>query len=107
MSRKILIAYYSQSGNTEKLAKMIQNEVGGALYSIGDENAGSAGVEAYDTFFVGTPNWSGTLTAPVKEFLSKNDLSGKNRRAVLHAWDGRSAKRLPRISKSSVPLRPC
>ena len=31
---KVLIAYYSQTGNTEQIAKLIQNTVGGDLLAI-------------------------------------------------------------------------
>jgi flavodoxin len=34
-------------------------------------------VEAYDTIFVGSPNWWDTIAPPVATFLSENDLSGK------------------------------
>jgi flavodoxin len=36
------------------------------------ENIGS-----YDVIFVGSPNWWGTIAAPVKTFLLEYDLSGK------------------------------
>jgi flavodoxin len=75
MSKNILVAYFSQSGNTTKLANMILAEVGGALLDIGANP--SADLSAYDTIFVGTPNWSATLTPAVKDFLTKHDLSGK------------------------------
>ncbi|NLL38345.1 MAG: flavodoxin [Clostridiales bacterium] len=75
MSKNILVAYFSQTGNTKKLANMICDAVGGTLQDIG---AGAAvDLDAYDTVFVGTPNWAGTVTEPVKKFLSAHDLSGK------------------------------
>jgi flavodoxin len=73
MSKNILIVYFSQSGNTAKLANIIHEAVGGTLVDV------SANVDlgAYDTVFVGTPNWATTVTAPVKDYLEKHDLSGK------------------------------
>jgi flavodoxin len=71
---KPLIVYFSQSGNTAKLAKMIQAETDGTLFDIA---TGEVDVSAYDTVFVGTPNWSASVAAPVKEYLTKTDLSGK------------------------------
>ncbi|URZ16419.1 flavodoxin [Clostridium felsineum] len=37
--RKILIAYYSHSANTKRLAKLISNKVNGELFKIEPENA--------------------------------------------------------------------
>jgi flavodoxin len=77
MNRKILIAYYSQSGNTGKLANMIHTAVGGTLLDIGANGGVAVNFDTYDTVFVGTPNWSATVSAPVKDFLTASNLSGK------------------------------
>lgn len=99
----ILIAYFSWSGNTEKLAEMIADETGGTLFAIepetaysGDYNAvvdqakqeqndnarpavaGSVeGWENYDTVFVGYPNWWSDVPMVVLTFLESCDWSGK------------------------------
>ena len=75
MNGKIIIAYFSQSGNTKKLANMIHAEVGGTLLDI--EKGESADLKTADTVFVGTPNWSATVSKPVKDFLSTVDLAQK------------------------------
>ena len=103
MTEHILIAYFSRSGNTRKIARLIQQKMGGTLHEIqvkvpypGAYNAVvdqakqeiQAGykpalrstldhVEAYDTIFVGSPNWWSTIAPPVATFLSEYDLSGK------------------------------
>jgi flavodoxin len=74
---KILIVYFSKSGNTKKLAEMIQTQVGGTMLELNEGKAPAVDLSSYDTIFVGTPNWSATMTAPVKDFLSTNNLSGK------------------------------
>ena len=104
-TERILIVYYtySPSGNTRKVASLIQQEVGGTLHQIEpvnpyprsyDETVDQAkveirsgykpplksaldSVEAYDTIFVGSPNWWSTIAPPVATFLSEHDLSGK------------------------------
>ncbi|WP_371371159.1 flavodoxin [Sporomusa aerivorans] len=104
MSKNILIVYYSHSGNTRKLAKLIEQETGGTLFELvpekaypGDYNTVveqakkeiQAGfrpelttkvkdIATYDTVFVGTPNWWSTIAPPVATFLESYDLSGKN-----------------------------
>ena len=101
--KKILVAYYSHSGNTEAVAKHIHNIVGGDIFMIEPLTAYStdydtcveqakkeieAGykpalkakvddIASYDIIFVGTPNWWSTIAPPVATFLSDYDLSGK------------------------------
>jgi flavodoxin len=103
MTEHILIVYFSRSGNTRKIATLIQQEVSGTLHEIQAKvpyppayNAVveqakkeiQAGykpalrstlehIEAYDTIFVGSPNWWSTIAPPVATFLSEYDLSGK------------------------------
>ncbi len=102
-SAKILIAYYSYSGNTRFAAQEIQKAIGGDLFEIkpvtpypADYNACvtqarkeiSAGVKPkladavkdfskYDVIVVGTPNWWSTMAPPVLTFLASNDFNGK------------------------------
>ena len=99
-----LVVYYSRSGNTQRIANLIQQAVGGTLHEIVPEapyprsydatveqaqreiQAGYKpplesefdSVEAYDTVFLGSPNWWSTIAPPVATFLSQHDLSGKN-----------------------------
>lgn len=40
-------------------------------------NEGPNGFEAYDTIFLGYPNWWGTLPAPILSFLRDHDTAGK------------------------------
>jgi flavodoxin len=103
MAGHILIAYYSHSGNTRKIANLIHREVGGTIHEIQPKvpypNSYNAVVdqakieieteykpalqstldhlESYDTIFVGSPNWWSTIAPPVATFLSGYDLSGK------------------------------
>jgi flavodoxin len=99
---KILIAYYSYSGNTKSVAEKIQSLTGGNLFEIKPvkkypdvykevvsivknekaENYKPAllqkcNVKNYDTIFIGTPVWWWTFASPVRTFLSENDFSGK------------------------------
>jgi flavodoxin len=100
---KVLIAYYTRSGNTEIFAKQIKNLVSGDLFKIEEVNkyppsyqevlkvskveidnqikppikSFVENIEQYDIVFVGTPNWYGTMAPPVATFLSAHDLSEK------------------------------
>jgi flavodoxin len=101
--KKVLIVYYSRSGNTREIASQIHRSVGGDIFEIqvvepypedykevkkiamqeqqsGFKPALKTKVKnfgAYDVIFVGTPIWWGTMAAPVKTFLSQYDFSGK------------------------------
>lgn len=100
--KRVLIAYYSYSGNTKAVAEKIQNLTGGDMFEIKPVKAYPANyndvvalaqqekakdvrpelvdngnVENYDIIFVGTPVWWYTMAGPVKTYLSKNNFDGK------------------------------
>lgn len=97
--KKILITYFSYSGNTEIVAKEIQNQLGGDLFEIKRKGNYSNvseeakdeienkkrpeleekidSIEDYDIIFVGYPIWHHSTPAPVNTFLESYDLSGK------------------------------
>ncbi len=103
MEHKILIVYYSHSGNTAEIAELICEETGGVLFELEPTEpypveydavvaqankeiaAGfrpalqkkQGSVADYDTVFVGTPNWWSTMAPPVAAFLDGNDLAKK------------------------------
>lgn len=103
MGENILIVYYSWSGNTRKIAELIQKKTGGQLFEINpiqayprdyracveqakrEINSGFMpelkeipdNLDQYDTVFVGTPIWWYTMAPPISTFLSNIDLSGK------------------------------
>ncbi len=98
---KVLIVYYSMSGNTDKVANFIKELTGGDVFSIQTvENYATADVEnivkkqisdgykpklansvsnieQYDTIFIGSPVWWFSVSLPVMSFLSQYDLKGK------------------------------
>lgn len=100
---KILIAYYSWSGNTKEVAEAIQEKTGGTLFRIEtvqqypeeyratteqakkEINAGFhpelkdkvANISQYDVIFIGSPNWWGTIAPAVSTFLASYSLKGK------------------------------
>jgi flavodoxin len=68
----VLVTYFSQSGNTEKIAKAICEESAKShkaeLKKL--EEIGPDEVASYDFIFIGSPLHSANLAAPVKEFLT-------------------------------------
>lgn len=68
---KVLVTYFSQSGNTEKIAKAIYEEA--SQTNEADckklEDITPESVSGYDVIFLGSPLHSGSLAAPVKECL--------------------------------------
>ena len=101
--KKILIAYYSWSGNTKALAEEIHKQVGGDLYPIVPStpysetyavtvakakqeqlsNARPAiktmipNVDQYDMVLLGYPNWWGSYPMMIATFAEKYNLDGK------------------------------
>jgi flavodoxin len=102
-TRRILVAYFSWSGNTREIANQIHKIVGGDLFEIVtvnkyprdyDETVKQArkeletsyrpplasevkDIESYDLVFIGYPNWCYTIPAPVASFLLKCDSAQK------------------------------
>ncbi len=74
MYDKKLIVYFSDSGNTKKLAEMIQAAVGGDIMDI---KAPKPDFGAYDLIFLGTPNYSATVAGPMADYIKGIDLKGK------------------------------
>ncbi len=100
---KVLVLYFSQSGNTETVANFIHDEVGGDIIKLEtvkeypsdyDELVDYAqeeqkdngrpelktvidNISQYDTIFLGYPNWWGDMPMPIYTFLDNYDLSGK------------------------------
>ncbi|WP_217704838.1 flavodoxin [Victivallis sp. Marseille-Q1083] len=100
---KILVAYYSYSGNTRFAAERIQQATGGKLFEIKPVTPYPADYDAcvdqvkkeisdgfrpelaekvkefdqYEVIFVGTPNWWSTMAPPVLTFLASYDFSDK------------------------------
>ena len=102
-SGKILIAYYSRTGNTRDLANQIHQSVGGDVFEVRTVHsypkeyrattdqakreqeahfrpqltAEVQGMDSYEVVFIGYPNWWGTLPMALFSFLEKYNFSGK------------------------------
>jgi len=100
---KLLILFYSYSGNTRQIAKLVQQETGGDLCEIEiatpytgsyndvvdqgqrEVNSGftpklkpvSADLKKYDTVILGTPVWWYTYAPAMRTLLQSSDFSGK------------------------------
>ena len=70
--KKVLVTYYSQSGNTQKMARLIADclsskGVQADLVPVQEVEIDS--LPSYDGFIVGSPNYFGTMAWPVKKFI--------------------------------------
>lgn len=100
---KVLVLYYSQTSNTEQVAKEIATKLNADIEALtvtnpydGDFQATiarcmqereqgvlpevnpiAANLDDYDVIFLGYPVWFGTYAPPVAAWLSSVDLSGK------------------------------
>lgn len=103
MSGKMIVVYYSWSGNTENIAQIIAEKTGSALFKAEPAEPYSENYsrclekarleigksaspeildlpddfEKYDTYFIGTPNWCSTMAPPIHSVLSNNDFANK------------------------------
>ena len=102
-TNKILVAYFSESGNTRVVAQAIQGAVGADIFEIKTvqtypkeynplitlaqreqrENARPAlstsvgNMDSYNIIFVGYPNWWGTMPMALFTFLEQYNFAGK------------------------------
>ena len=102
-TKKILVVYFSHSGNTREIANQIHKIAVGDIFEIQsvkpypqdydavveqakqELNSGHKpalktrieNIKPYDLVFIGYPIWWGTFPAPVKTFLSEYDFSGR------------------------------
>lgn len=104
---KILVAYFSATGNTERIAQKLANGLGADLYKItpqqpytsSDLNYGNSqsrstlemndpsarpaisgtisNIDQYDLIFIGYPIWWGQAPRIISTFVESYDLSGK------------------------------
>lgn len=103
VSGKVLVVYFSYTGNTHALAEDIHKETGGDMTGIepavpydkdydkvveqGKKEVNSefkppiktkiADISSYDIVFIGSPVWWATIAPPVATFLSTHNLEGK------------------------------
>jgi flavodoxin I len=80
---KILVSYFSQTGNTEKIAKGIFEEASQGnqadLKKIEEVSAGD--FAGYDIVFIGSPLHASNIAAPVKDFISSIQAGSKQKMA--------------------------
>ena len=97
---KVLVAYFSYTGNTEQGAQLMAEALGADLFTIEMEHpyrgniydvsqrdlnqdarpalaTHVANMDQYDVVLVGYPTWWGTMPMPMFTFLNEYDFSGK------------------------------
>lgn len=99
---KMLVVYYSLTGNTDVVAQALARELGADLRRVEDVHKPSAnwwfmvtagfaairgtetaikpidtGLQQYDRVFVGSPVWGGSPSTPINTFIAKADFTGK------------------------------
>lgn len=97
--KRVLVAYFSYSGTTERVAQALSEQTGADLFEIAPQeeytnvylqsnseirrnerptlNGTVENMEEYDIVFVGYPVWWHATPAPVNSFLESYDLTGK------------------------------
>lgn len=130
---KVLIVYYSRTGNTRTLAEVIRAGAGGDIMELETVEAypdeyrattdqakkelaenyfpplknSPINIAQYDVIFVGSPSWWGTFASPVRGFLAQHDFSGKKIVPfITHGGSGlgRSLADLEALSPGAVVL---
>ena len=124
-SDKILVAYFSWSGNTRGIAKEIQRQLKADIFEISPVNEYSSSYnkvlmqaqedqhknarpmlkgkidnfDEYDTIILGYPNWWASIPAPVATFLEEYDFSARKIYPFCSHGGGRFGQSLTAIAK--------
>jgi flavodoxin len=122
---KILVAYFSWSGNTREIAQQIHQRTGGDIFEIIPEQPYSTNystcldealrdqraqarpalknrvgdIGRYDVIFVGYPNWWASIPMPIASFLESYDFSGKTIVPFCSHGGGRLGQSVTAIAK--------
>lgn len=119
---KILVAYFSHTGNTERAARMIQEKTGSDLHEITMASPYSSSLyeetqkdlyayhkpelsgtienmEQYDVILLGYPTWWATMPMPIVSFLEKYDFTGKTIVTFSSHGGGRFGESVSDLSK--------
>jgi flavodoxin len=99
--KNILIVYYSNNGNTKKVADTLHSVIGGDIKQIQLQEKYPANIftmtktvrsqikqdylpkideidiSNYDVIFIGSPIWNFTISLPMKSFLKNNEFENK------------------------------
>lgn len=132
--KKIMVVYFSHTGNTREMAMQIKDATGADSFEIIPVKAYPTGyracveqaereikanykpelvslpdnIDQYDIIFVGSPCWSGTIAPPVATFLSSLDLSGKTIIPFMTHHDsgmGRSENEIKKLCPDATLLK--
>ena len=115
MNKKCMVIYYSWSGNTRFAAETIAKKADAAIFEIKAETPYNSNfskccdeaqpecrgktlrpikpiegldLTKYETLFVGSPNWWGTLAPPVRTWLTQNAAALKGKTVCLFQTHG-------------------
>lgn len=123
--KKILIAYFTWSGNTQGIAYEIQKQTGADIFEIVPEKSYSESYNTvlreaqrdqrsqarpklknhvrnfadYDVIMLGYPNWWASIPMPIASFLEEYDFSGKIIMPFCSHGGGRFGQSLTAIAK--------
>lgn len=122
---KVLIAYFSWSGNTRGIAQEIERQTGADLFEISPVDPYSSdyntvlmeaqedqhrqarpelsghveNMDEYDTVILGYPNWWASIPMPIASFLEEYDFAGKRIIPFCSHGGGRFGQSLTAIAK--------
>ena len=110
---KILVFYYSHTGNTEKMAKAV-TEGAQTIQGVKVElkRYGSAwSLKSYDAILIGTPTYHRTMTSSTKKFLEEVIFHGVNLKGKIGAafgsyrWGGEAPRKVLEVLENQFEMK--
>ena len=131
--KKILIAYFTWSGNTQGIAFEIQKQTGAEIFEIEPEKSYSENYntvlreaqrdqhrharpklknrvknfDEYDIIMLGYPNWWASIPIPIASFLEEYNFEGKTIMPFCSHGGGRFGQSLTAIAKLATAFPDC
>ena len=110
---KILIVYYSHTGNTEKMAEALA-EGARTVKCVKVElkrHASVWGLESYDAILIGAPTYHRTMTNSIKKFLEEIAFHNVNLKGKIgaafgsHRWSGEAPRIVLEVMENKFEMK--
>lgn len=102
---KIIVIYASKSGNTEKIAKSIAEQLNCEAVKVTQTSPSGFDLEIYDWIFLGTGLYAGTPNEDIVKFLGNLNLKSQKQFALFITWGGASGSDKMALGKLRALLK--
>jgi len=111
--KKVLVLYYSRTGNTEKMANAVSEgaQISGSVEVELNFHVDTESLNAYDAILVGTPTYHHDMPVDFKNLFEEAAVQGINLKGKIGAvfgsygWSGEAPKLILEIMKNKFEMQ--